>query len=111
MGDTLPPFRCREMEETEGDVAFDSEPGEDAALLEDENAPGIGPVHDFAVDLYLSAGGGEETSHGAEQCRFAATGGAKETNKFSFGNFKADVIEHGRAFAIACKHHVDVPGL
>jgi hypothetical protein len=68
-------------------------------------------MHYFAIDLYLSAGGREEASHSAEQCRFAATGRAEETNKFSLGNIKADVIEHGRALAIARKHHVDVPGL
>jgi hypothetical protein len=99
------------VEQAESNVAFDSEPREDAALLEDEDAAGIGPVHYFAIDFYLSAGGREETSHGAEECRFAATGGAEETNEFSFGNFEADVIEHGHTLAIARKHHVDVPGL
>ena len=39
-----------QFEEAEADVAFDGEPGKDAALLEDEDAAGVGTVHGFAID-------------------------------------------------------------
>ncbi len=50
VGDALSPFRCRQMEQAEANVAFDGEPGKDAALLEDENAAWIGSVDRFAID-------------------------------------------------------------
>jgi len=67
MSDALPPFRCRQMEEAESDVAFYGEPGKDSALLKDENAPRVGSVDGFPIDLDLSAGGCKKTGHGAEQ--------------------------------------------
>ena len=67
VSDALAPFRCRQIEEAEGDVAFDGEPGKDAALLEDEDAPRVGSVDGFAVDGDLSAGGRKKAGHGVQQ--------------------------------------------
>jgi hypothetical protein len=36
---------------------------------------------------------------------------AEETNEFSLGYSERDVVEHGRTFAVAREHHVDVLGL
>ena len=41
---------ARELEQAEADVAFDREPGKDAALLEHEDAARVGAVDALAVD-------------------------------------------------------------
>ena len=75
------------MEQAERDVAFDGEPGKDAALLKDKDAPRIGTAHHFAIDPYFSAGGRKKTGHGAQQRRFAAARRSEQTDKLSIGNF------------------------
>ena len=110
VGDALRAFRRGELEEAEADIAFDGEPGKDAALLEDEDAAGIGSGDYLAIDADLSAGGGEEAGHGAEQRRFAAAGGAEEADELSFGNFEVDVFEHGVLLPSRVNDHVDVLG-
>jgi hypothetical protein len=99
------------MEEAECDVAFYGKPGKNAALLEDEDAPGIRTKDRFAIDGDLSTGGGKKAGHGAQQRRFATTRGTEETNELSVGYGERDVVKHGHAFAVAREHHVDVLGL
>ena len=74
-------FCARQFEQAEADVAFDGEPGEDAAFLEDEDAARVGAAHCFAIDGYLPAGRREKSGHGIQQRRFAAAGGAEQAQR------------------------------
>ena len=106
--DAFVSFGAREFEEAEADVALHGEPGEDAALLEDEDAASVGAGDGFVVDADGSAGGGEEAGHGVEEGRFAAAGGADEADELAVVDGEVDVGEDRGAFAVAREDHVDV---
>ncbi len=110
VSDPLRAIGPRKSGETEADVAFDGEPGEDTALLKDEDAARIGTADDLAVDADFAFSGLEKTSDGAEESGFATARGTKKADEFAVADLDVDVLEHGHALPITTEDHADVVG-
>jgi hypothetical protein len=92
----------------EANVSFHRQPGKDAALLEDEDAPRVRPVHDLTTDFHDATCRGQKTSHDVQQRRFAAPGRAEKTQELALSDLEADVFEDDGLLAIAIEDHSDV---
>src|SRR6516225_1221563 len=89
------------VQQTEADVAFDGEPGEDGTFLEDEDAPWVGTADRLALDNRFAGGRALEAAEDVENGRLAAAGGSDKTDEFAVGDGEVDAIEHADRLAAA----------
>src|SRR5579862_2024998 len=99
--DALLALSAGQLEQAESDVSLYGEPRKDAPFLKDKDPPRIRSEYNLAVDFYFPARRREKAGDGAEKCRFAASGGPQQAEKFSIAHFKIDVLQDGQILAIA----------
>src|SRR6266540_2412383 len=101
----------RELAEAEADVALDGQPGEDAALLKDENPARVGAADLLPVDPHGAGGRREKAGNDVQERGLAAAGRAEDADELSLAHVQGDVLEHADVVLLRPEGHVEAADL
>src|SRR5439155_16685731 len=95
----------RQTPEPEPDVAFDRQPGKDAALLEDEDPARVGAAHLLAVDPDRARGRRKETGDDVQERGFPAPRRAQDADELALAHLEVEVLEHTDLAVLGLERH------
>ena len=89
--------------EAEADVALDGQPGEHAALLEDEDPAGVGSFHRLTVDRHAARRGRHESADDVQERGLSAPGRPEDAHELSLAYVERHVVQDGDFVAVRPK--------